>query len=238
MTEFEQLENTIGYHFTNKNYLRLAMTHSSYANEQKMKKTAYNERIEFLGDAVLELSSSDYLYKNYPDVSEGELTSLRAKLVCEDSLAISAKEIELGEYILLGKGERLTGGALRNSILSDAFEALIGALYLDGGFEAAYGFVKEYVLKDIENRTRMIDSKTTLQEIVQAEYGVGVTYKLIDETGPEHNKHFRFAVYILDKEYGIGEGNSKKNAEKDAAYKTLQILEKLGVGGINVSKKH
>lgn len=238
MVSSEELENKIDYHFKNKNFLRLALTHSSYANEHHMKKTAYNERIEFLGDAVLELSSSDYLYKNFPDVLEGKLTSLRAKLVCEDSLAMSAREINLGKYIILGKGEKQSHGEKRNSILSDAFEALIGAIYLDGGFDVAYDFVKKYVLNDIDNRTKMIDSKTSLQEIAQAEFGIGATYKVVEESGPEHDKHFKVVAYIGDKEYATGEGNSKKNATKDAAYKTIKTLEKIGVGGSDVSKKH
>lgn len=238
MKDMRALQETINYTFKNKNLLRLALTHSSYANEKGMKKTAYNERIEFLGDAVLELASSDFIYKNNPELQEGTMTMLRAKLVCEESLAMSAKSIHLGDYLLLGRGEILSRGYERNSILCDAFEAVIGAIYLDGGFEKAYEFIHNYVLAEYDNRKYMLDSKTTLQEIAQSKYGVGVTYEVVEESGPEHDKHFWVAAYIGDKKMETGEGNSKKSAAKDAAYKTIQILNSMGTGGTDVFKEH
>jgi len=225
MQTFNGLEEKIHYNFKNKNLLRLALTHSSYSNENNMSNVACNERIEFLGDAVLEFASSDFIYRNNPEMPEGQMTSLRANLVCEDSLAISARLIKLGDYLLLGKGEKLTGGADRNSILSDAFEALIGAIYLDGGFEESYKFIERFVLSRYEERKFILDSKTKLQEIIQAETGKTVTYKIIDETGPDHDKLFRAAAFIGDEMMETGEGKSKKNAEKDAAYKTIMALE-------------
>ena len=226
MQTFEELENIIGYTFKNKNYIRLALTHSSYANEHGMKNNACNERIEFLGDAVLEFISSDFIYRNNNEMPEGQMTNLRANLVCEDSLAISARMINLGDFLLLGKGEKVTGGAERNSILSDAFESLIGAIYLDGGIEESYKFVKKFVLSQYEIRKHVLDSKTKLQEIVQSKTGLTVTYKILEEKGPDHDKSFVAAAFVGDKMMEKGEGKSKKNAEKDAAYKTILVLEK------------
>lgn len=225
MNDYDELESVIGYSFSNRNFLKLALTHSSYANEKGMAKTAYNERIEFLGDAVLELVSSDFLYRNNPDMQEGGLTKLRAKLVCEDALDYAAKSINLGKYLMLGKGEEQTHGRERKSILSDAFEALIGAVYLDGGFDTAKTFIERFVLNDIEHKSLFYDSKTTLQEIVQSKYGVTVTYKIIEESGPEHDKHFTTAVYIQDKMMGTGEGHSKKESAQMAAYQTILMLK-------------
>lgn len=225
-SNYEELEEIIGYMFNNSNYARLALTHSSYANEKHMAKNAYNERIEFLGDAVLELISSDYIYNNYPDMQEGDMTKLRAKLVCEESLASSARTISLGKFLYLSRGEEFTSGRDRDSILSDAFEALIGAIYLDGGLEPARVFICRYVLNDIDNKTLLFDSKTTLQEIAQAEYKKQVTYKVVDEQGPEHQKQFEVAAYIGDKEMAHGIGHSKKSAAKNAAYKTLLMLNR------------
>lgn len=227
MTDLTELESIIEYTFNNKNYLRLALTHSSYANEKHMANTAYNERIEFLGDAVLELVSSDYLYNNYPDMMEGDMTKLRAKLVCEESLAASAREINLGSFLMLGKGEEVTGGRTRDSILSDAFEALIGAIYQDSGISNAREFVIKYVLNDIDNKTLFIDSKTTLQEIAQSKFKQPVTYKVINETGPEHNKQFEIAAFIGDRQMETGVGKSKKSAAQNAAYKTILLIKDL-----------
>lgn len=227
MNNINKLESIIGYTFNNKNHIRLALTHSSYANEKHMAKTAYNERIEFLGDAVLELISSDYLYNHYPDMMEGNMTKLRAKLVCEESLAASARTINLGQYLLLGKGEEVTGGRTRDSILSDAFESVIGAIYLDSGIDNAREFVLKYVLNDIENKTLFIDSKTTLQEIAQSKFKQPVTYKVISESGPEHNKQFEIAAYIGDKQMETGIGKSKKSAAQNAAYKTMLLIKDL-----------
>ena len=236
--DYCNFEKTIDYTFKDKELLILALTHSSYANENNLPKTAYNERIEFLGDAVLELVVSEYLYKGNPTMQEGEMTRLRASLVCEDSLWNSAKRIDLGNYIRLGRGEILTNGRERKSILSDAFESLIGAIYLDGGFDNAVDFVHKLVLDDADINIMVFDSKTVLQEIVQARYGVTVEYKIVKETGPEHNKHFVIDAYIKNVKYGTGEGRSKKQAAKNAAYNTIKLLEEQGIGGKNVSEKH
>ncbi|MEE0596856.1 MAG: ribonuclease III, partial [Agathobacter sp.] len=165
MKEPKEFQQKIGYQFNDEKLLTQALTHSSYANEKHMKKLSDNERLEFLGDAVLEIISSDFLYKNYTDQPEGELTKLRASLVCEPTLAICAKEIGLGDYLRLGRGEDLTGGRGRKSILSDALEAVIGAIYLDGGFANAKEFVLKYILTDIEHKQLFYDSKTILQEV-------------------------------------------------------------------------
>lgn len=217
----------IGYHFHDEKLLRQALTHSSFANEKHLKKHSDNERLEFLGDAVLEIISSEFLYKEYPDKPEGELTKLRASIVCEPTLALCTKDIALGEYLLLGKGEDQTGGRGRKSILSDALEAVIGAIYLDGGFANAKEFIHRFILKDLENKKLFFDSKTILQEIVQANFKEVISYHLIGEEGPDHNKTFRVAVHIGEDEYGVGEGRTKKAAEQEAAYiSILKLHEK------------
>ena len=185
-----------------------------------MKKLSDNERLEFLGDAVLEIISSDFLYKTYPDKPEGELTKLRASIVCEPTLALCTKDIELGNYLRLGKGEDQTGGRGRKSILSDALEAVIGAIYLDGGFANAKEFVLKYILTDIEHKQLFYDSKTILQEIVQGEHEQ-LTYVLIHETGPDHNKSFTVEARIGERVIGSGSGHTKKAAEQEAAYRAL-----------------
>lgn len=225
MNRLDELQDIIDYRFNNINNLRLALTHSSYANEKGMAKNFFNERIEFLGDAVLEFISSDYLYRNYPDMQEGKMTKLRANLVCEEALSFAASKINLGKYLYLGKGEEHTNGRNRKSLLCDAFEALIGAVFLDGGIESATAFVNRFVLDDIEEKKYMFDSKTYLQEYVQAKYGVTVSYELIDESGPEHNKTFTSAAVLMGKTLGFGTGHSKKEAEKEAAYKSIQMLK-------------
>lgn len=215
------LEKRIGYSFTNKNLLLLAVTHSSYANEQKGKRKENNERLEFLGDAVLEVTISDYLYRQYPDYDEGRLTKLRSSLVCEYTLAICAKDVGLGRFLLLSKGEDMTGGRERDSILSDAFEALIGAIYLDGGMENAAAFIQKNLLKDVEDKTLFYDAKTILQEMVQSEGKGSLKYVLIKETGPDHNKEFTVETRIGEKVYARGVGKTKKGAEQIAAYQTI-----------------
>ena len=223
----EELEEIIGYHFKNKHYLTQALTHSSYANEKKLGKLGSNERLEFLGDAVLELISSDYLYARFTQIPEGELTKKRASLVCEPSLAYCAREFGLPQFLLLGKGEDMTGGRNRDSIVSDATEALLGAIYLDGGFANAKEFIHRFILKDLENKKLFFDSKTILQEIVQANFKEVISYHLIGEEGPDHNKIFRVAVHIGEEEYGVGEGRTKKAAEQEAAYiSILKLHEK------------
>ena len=220
----EELEEIIGYHFKNKHYLTQALTHSSYANEKKLGKLGSNERLEFLGDAVLELISSDYLYARFTQIPEGELTKKRASLVCEPSLAYCAREFGLPQFLLLGKGEDMTGGRNRDSIVSDATEALLGAIYLDGGFANAKEFIHRFVLNDLENKQLFYDSKTILQEVVQGEHEQ-LTYVLTDESGPDHNKSFTVRACIGERVIGSGTGHTKKAAEQEAAYQALLMLK-------------
>ena len=219
------LEKKIGYEFKNQKLLLDALTHSSYANEKDFPPHSDNERLEFLGDAVLELLSSDFLYRNYREQGEGELSKLRASLVCEMALSDIANRISLRKYIRLSVGEEKTGGRERKSILSDALEAVIGAIFLDGGIEPAKTFVEGVVLTDIENRRLFYDAKTILQERVQAE-GAKLHYEEIRESGPEHKKVFVMKVMIGERVIGQGEGPSKKAAEQEAAYKGLLLLAK------------
>ncbi len=216
------LERQIGYAFRDKKLFRQAMIHSSYANEHRLAKSECNERLEYLGDAVLELICSDYLFRNYPDKPEGEMTKLRASIVCEPTLALCAEELKLGEYLLLGKGEEATGGRLRPSIVSDAMEALIGAVYLDGGFDSAKEFVCRYVLDDVEHKQLFYDSKTILQEMVQAEEEGPLSYELLREDGPDHNKLFEVRALVGSREVGRGTGRTKKAAEAMAAYRAIR----------------
>ena len=222
----EDLEKKIGYVFQDKRKLNLAMTHSSYSNEKTTGRHENNERLEFLGDAVLELVSSQFLFQKYPKKPEGDLTRLRASIVCEPTLALCAQEISLGDFLFLGKGENLTGGRERPSITSDALEALIGAIYLDGGFAAAENFIEQFVLKDIEKKQLFFDSKTNLQQIVQRDCPEEeLTYRIVKETGPDHDKIFQVEVYIGEQMFGTGSGHSKKNAEQEAAYQALLKLQ-------------
>ena len=208
----------IGYHFHDEKLLRQALTHSSFANEKHLKKHSDNERLEFLGDAVLEIISSEFLYKEYPDKPEGELTKLRASIVCEPTLALCTKDIALGEYLLLGKGEDQTGGRGRKSILSDALEAVIGAIYLDGGFANAKEFIHRFILNDIEHKQLFYDSKTILQEMIQATAGAHLEYEILREEGPDHHKVFEVRALSGGEELGRGTGGTKKAAEAVAAY--------------------
>ena len=213
----KELEEKIGYNFKDSHLLRHAVTHSSYVNEKHMKKADCNERLEFLGDAVLELISSEYLFFENQTMPEGELTKLRASMVCEKALAFCARDLELGSYLLLGKGEDATGGRFRESITSDALEALIGAIYLDGGFANAKEFIHRFILTDIEHKQLFFDSKTILQEIVQANFKEAISYRLVREEGPDHDKSFHVMVCIGEEEYGLGKGRTKKAAEQLAA---------------------
>lgn len=222
----EEFQNVIGYHFENRNLLRQALTHSSYANEKHMHKLSDNERLEFLGDAVLEIISSEYLFENYPNLPEGDLTKLRASIVCEPTLALCTKEIDLGKYLYLGKGEDMTGGRGRKSILSDAMEAVIGAIYLDGGFASAKEFILKFILTDIEHKQLFYDSKTILQEMVQALHQEELGYRLIKEEGPDHNKLFVVEALMGERVIGQGEGRTKKAAEQEAAYHGILELKK------------
>ena len=220
---FRELEEKIGYTFRDFSLLKRAMMHSSYTNERHLEKYKCIERLEFLGDAVLELVSSEYLFRESPKVSEGELTKTRASMVCEPSLAQCARDIELGKYLLLGKGEEATGGRNRDSITSDAMEALIGAIYLDGGFTNAKEFIHRFILTDLEDKKLFYDSKTILQEIVQAE-NREISYHLVREEGPDHDKSFYVEALIGGVSFGSGKGRTKKAAEQQAAYEAILKL--------------
>lgn len=218
------LEQSIGYCFKDQQLLVTALTHCSYANEQ-IKSVPDNERLEFLGDAVLELVSSNFLFDTYPNMTEGELTKLRASLVCEQALFECAGPIGLADYILLGKGEEKTGGRKRKSIVSDALEALIGAMYLDGGMESADTFIRKTMLADIENRLLFYDCKTALQEILQSKEKEPV-YRLVKESGPDHCKEFTMEVCMDNKVIGTGVGHTKKEAQQMAAREALRAINK------------
>lgn len=220
----QQLQDTIGYKFHNPVFLEVALTHSSYANEVKHQ-LKYNERQEFLGDAVLSIIVSDYLFNNYT-VPEGELTKLRAAIVCEKSLDVMANKIHLGEYLRLGRGEEMTGGRTRPSIIADAFEALIAAIYLDNGIESARAFVLPFVTEMLEHEDSLSfkDYKTILQEIIQQNPEEKLVYKLVGEKGPDHDKRFVVDVMLNSNVIGKGEGRSKKNAEQMAAKEALELM--------------
>ena len=221
----KELEKKISYSFSDEGLLKHAMTHSSYVNEKRLKKTDCNERLEFLGDAVLELVSSEYLFFENPKMPEGELTKLRASMVCEKALAFCARDLDLGDFLLLGKGEDATGGRKRDSITSDALEALISAIYLDGGFANAKEFILNHVLNDLEGKRLFYDSKTILQELVQGNSEKRICYELVGEVGPDHNKSFQVEVRIGDTTYGQGIGRTKKAAEQEAAYQAILKLK-------------
>ena len=229
MSKLTELEEKIGYRFREQGLLRQALTHSSFANEKHMKKLSDNERLEFLGDAVLEVVSSEFLYKKYRDLPEGDLTKLRASIACEPTLALCTREIELGKYLYLGKGEDQTGGRGRKSVLSDALEAVIGAIYLDGGFVPASDFIHRFILTDIEHKKLFYDSKTILQEVVQGNMEESLHYELIGEEGPDHDKHFLVEAVIGDQTIGRGSGHTKKAAEQEAAYQALLRLKERGL---------
>ncbi len=222
----KELESRMGYTFRDFNWLHRAMRHSSYTNEHHMNRLECNERLEFLGDAVLEMVSSEYLYDHYPEKPEGQLSKLRASLVCEPTLAFDAKELDLGNYLLLGKGEEQTGGRLRDSIVSDAMEAAIGAIYKDGGLEPARAFILRFILNDVEHKQLFHDSKTILQEMIQKDITAVLEYAIVDEQGPDHAKCFLAEVSLNGKTIGQGSGRTKKAAEQQAAYQALlQIRE-------------
>ncbi len=231
--DLEKLESLIGYEFKDKSLLKQALTHSSYANEQKINRSGDYERLEFLGDAVLEVISSEFLFHKYPDLPEGKLTKLRASMVCEPSLAICARDLDLGKFILLGKGEEATGGRNRESITSDVMEAIIGAIFLDGGMEKAKAHIEKFILSDLEDKALFYDSKSTLQEVMQA-IKKEFEYVLIGESGPEHDKLFEVSVMSEGNVLGNGKGRTKKAAEQQAAYQALLILRDKGY----VSKKY
>ena len=223
----ETLEEKIRYKFNNKNYLYHALTHSSYSNENKADSSGNNERLEFLGDAVLELTISDYIFNAYPKMPEGEMTKLRASVVCEPMLAKIAKQIDIGDKLRLGRGEAITGGRTKNSILADAFEALIGAIYLDSGLDSARTFVMNMMEADIidmKNKFKMSDCKTYLQEIIQKDSKSQLEYVIVSEKGPEHNKIFVAHVIHESRILGKGQGKTKKEAEQNAAMNAINVI--------------
>ncbi|MCC8163279.1 MAG: ribonuclease III [Lachnospiraceae bacterium] len=219
--DLEKLERRISVQFRDKELLAHAMRHSSFANEHQMGARGSNERLEFLGDAVLELVTSEFLYEQYPQMEEGDATKMRASIVCEPSLAFCAKEIPIGDYIQLGRGEEVSGGRQRASITSDALEALIGAIYLDRGFETARDFIHRFILQDLEHKKLFFDSKTILQEHVQAAHEGILHYELVKEEGPDHCKQFTVQAMLGERVIGTGSGRTKKAAEQEAAYFAL-----------------
>ncbi|MCD8067974.1 MAG: ribonuclease III [Lachnospiraceae bacterium] len=221
-----KLEQKIGYTFRNKALLKQALTHSSYANEIKILKCEDYERLEFLGDAVLELVSSDFLFSEYPRMPEGKLSKLRASLVCEASLAYTAHQMGLEEYFLLGKGEESTGGRDRDSIACDVVEAVIGAIYLASGIEEAKRLLFTFILNDISSQSQFYDPKSTLQEVVQGNSMGQLSYQVVYERGPEHDKEFGVELTLDGRVLGRGEGHNKKAAEQQAAYQALLKLHK------------
>jgi len=217
-----EFEKIIGYSFKNKTLIKTALSHSSYANEKGLKS---NERLEFLGDSVLSLIVSGYLFEHMKLEDEGKLTKIRASLVCEQSLAELAHEIQLSKFIKLGKGEEITGGRARSSILSDAYEAVIAAVYLDSNIETTRKWLLSKMMKKLNEALKgeiIIDYKSKLQEIIQTDNTSSLKYELIEETGPDHNKHFKMGVLIDDKLIGVGEGQTKKEAEREAARNALK----------------
>lgn len=222
-----KLEMKIDYEFKNRKILYEALTHSSYANEMRGDKIKNNERLEFLGDSVLSIVVSQYLFENYPKLPEGELTKIRAKIVCETTLSEAARTINLGQFMMFGKGEEMTGGRDRSSILADAFESVIAAIYLDGGLAEAEKFIltvmKEFISNSIEGKV-FLDYKTHLQEIVQLSKSNRIKYELVKEEGPDHCKVFFTQVKLNDVVIGTGSGRSKKESEQEAAKVALRSV--------------
>lgn len=229
MNALKEFQEIIGYKFTNENYLRVALTHSSYAHENKNKKTKNNERLEFLGDSVLGLVVSKYIFENYPDLPEGNLTKIRAAVVCEKSLFDCALNIDLGKYIIIGRGEERTGGRKRMSILSDAYEALIAAMFLDSNLETVREWVLGQLCDTIDAAARgkiAKDFKTEFQEEAQNRGEATISYRVVASSGPDHDKTFTVNVYLNGEQMGEGEGSSKKKAEQNAAQNALVKLRK------------
>ena len=232
--DIESFEKAIGYTFKDKALLTQAFTHSSFVNEQKINKKPDYERLEFLGDAVLEMISSAFLFRKYPQKKEGELSKIRASLVCEPALAFASEKLNIRKYMQLGKGEEATGGRNKESIIADMMEAVIGALFLDGGIEESKRFIDTYVLTNVESMQMFSDSKSILQEIAQGQNLGAVRYEICGESGPEHDKIFDVRVFVGDKNLGEGSGKTKKAAEQKAAYEALLVLKKKN----NVFKEH
>ena len=225
----KSFQRKINYRCEDETLLVRALTHSSYANEHKMKKFENNERLEFLGDAVLELVSSDVLFHTYPEKLEGTLSKTRASLVCEPALAYCARKMGLGDFLYLGKGEDMTGGRERDSILSDALEAVIGSIYLDGGLDPARNFIMCFVLNDMENSRLFHDCKTILQENIQSWSKETPVYELVGVSGPEHNRTFIMQIRLGDRILGKGSGRTKQAAGQNAAYESLLALRSKGI---------
>ena len=228
MERLHELEQHLDYTFHDLRLLRAALYHSSYANEHRAQSVSSNERLEFLGDAVLGFVSADYLYRKHPDLPEGELTRIRAALVCEDSLHEVAQRLHLGDFLMLGKGEESGGGRHRPSILADAVEAVLAAVYLDGGIDEARALVHRILLEKepeqvVESRRR--DCKTELQELVQRKPNQELRYELVSESGPDHAKVFTVAVMLNGQVVGLGSGHSKKEAEQSAARTALEHMK-------------
>jgi ribonuclease III len=228
VSDFSALQSKLGIHFNNESMLRQAFTHSSYVNEHRKKKLSDNERLEFLGDAVLELGISQYLYREFTEMEEGDLTKLRASIVCEPALVQFARSLEFNKYVLLGKGEEMTGGRNRPALLADVFEAFIGALYLDQGYEQVIAFLKKYVYPKITTGafSHTMDYKSQLQEMVQQFKNKVVEYEIAEERGPAHDREFYAIVTINNKIAGKGLGRTKKEAEQRAAKEALDDLHK------------
>ncbi len=221
----KDLEKAIGYRFQNIALLQNALSHSSYANERWHDSLKSNERLEFLGDSILGMVTAEYLYRNFPDRLEGDLTRMRADMVCERALARVAERINLGQHILLGHGEETGGGRTRDSILADAVESVIAACFLDGGMEPARGFINTFVLTEVPvKKLRNADYKTALQELVQQKKNQTLSYKLVGESGPDHDKQFVVEVSLNGKVIGQGNGTSKKRAEQAAAKAAIEAL--------------
>lgn len=225
-----ELEKRIGYSFKNEKLMEEALTHSSYSNERRKESRKNNERLEFLGDSVLGIVISDYLFKNYPDMPEGELTKIRSKIVCETTLGECSRAIMLGEFMFFGKGEEMTGGRDRTSILADAYEALIAAIYMDGGLTASRDFILTHMKKKISDAVAgkvFLDYKTHLQELVQINKTNRIKYEIVGEEGPDHCKVFHTQVSLNEVVIGMGIGRSKKESEQEAAKMALRKVEQL-----------
>lgn len=221
----KDLEKAIGYQFGNISLLQNALTHSSYANERYHNSLMSNERLEFLGDSILGMVVAEHLYRNFPDRPEGELTRMRADMVCERALAEVANRLSLGQHLMLGHGEERFGGRNRDSILADAVESVIAATYVDGGMDAAVSFIRKFILCDVPaQRLRNADYKTALQELVQQKKNQVLTYALVGESGPDHDKKFDVEVMLNGQVVGCGTGSSKKRAEQDAARAAMDKL--------------
>ena len=223
--DISRFEKQIDYTFRDKALLYQAFTHSSFVNEQKINKKPDYERLEFLGDAVLEMISSAFLFRSFPDKKEGEMSKIRATLVCEGALAYDAETLRIREYIQFGKGEEATGGRNKESIIADVMEAVIGALFLDGGIDQARRFIDSYVLSNIDAVQMFVDSKSLLQEMAQGQNLGPVRYEICGESGPEHDKIFEVRVFVGERNMGEGTGKTKKAAEQKAAYKAVLVLK-------------